>query len=119
MLLVDALKTSYLLAELLVRVELPRSSYFDHQARQRAPEKYVQARLTLSEVFERNHRCYGYRRMQVALNQEQVNLSEKVVRRLMKQEHLEAASPKRRRYGSYQGEIDTAPENLINRDFKA
>jgi putative transposase len=46
-------------------------------------------------------------------------LSEKVVRRLMKQENLIAATPKRRRYGSYLGEISPAPENLINRDFRS
>lgn len=43
-------------------------------------------------------------------------ISEKVVRRLMEQEGLVAAAPKRRRYGSYLGEISPAPENLLNRD---
>ena len=37
----------------------------------------------------------------------------------MKQEQLVAAVTKRRRYSSYLGEIDPAPENLINRDFQA
>jgi putative transposase len=46
-------------------------------------------------------------------------VSEKVVQRLMKQESLVVAKPKRRRYGSYLGEISPAPENLINRDFQA
>lgn len=30
-----------------------------------------------------------------------------------------AATPKRRRHGSYLGEISPAPENLINRDFRS
>jgi hypothetical protein len=37
----------------------------------------------------------------------------------MKQESLVVAKPKRRRYGSYLGEISPAPENLVNRDFQA
>ena len=37
----------------------------------------------------------------------------------MKQEQLSAATTRRRRYGSYAGEIGPAPENLINRDFRA
>jgi putative transposase len=37
----------------------------------------------------------------------------------MKQECLVAATTKRRRYGSYLGEISPAPDNLINRDFHA
>jgi len=32
---------------------------------------------------------------------------------------LVAAAPKRRRYGSYVGEISPAPENIVNRDFRA
>lgn len=39
--------------------------------------------------------------------------------RLMKQEGLVAATAKRRRYGSYLGEISPAPDNVINRDFRA
>jgi len=37
----------------------------------------------------------------------------------MKQECLVAVTPNRRRYGSYLGEISPAPDNLINRDFRA
>ena len=48
-----------------------------------------------------------------------MNISEKVVRRLMKRDCLVAATNKRRRYGSYLGEISPAPDNLLNRDFNA
>ena len=37
----------------------------------------------------------------------------------MKQESLVAAVPRRRRYGSYMGEIGPAPENLLQRAFSA
>lgn len=37
----------------------------------------------------------------------------------MKQERLIVASQKKRRYQSYMGEISPAPENIINRDFRA
>ena len=37
----------------------------------------------------------------------------------MKQQGLVVSTKKRRRYGSYLGEISPAPENLINRDFQA
>jgi len=37
----------------------------------------------------------------------------------MKQKCMVVAKPKRRRYGSYLGEISPAPENLVNRDFTA
>ena len=53
------------------------------------------------------------------LSRQCVRLSEKVVQRLMKQECLVVAKPKRRRYGSYLGEVSLAPENLVKRDFTA
>jgi hypothetical protein len=98
---------------------LPRSSYFYHRARLQVADKYVEVRLAMSDIFERNYSCYGYRRMQASLTRQSVNISEKVVRRLMKQESLVPVMRKRRRYGSYMGEISPAPDNLLNRDFSA
>jgi len=118
-LLVDALRQTYTLAELLTEVSLPRSCYFHHRARLDAADRYVDVRRTMTEIFERNHRCYGYRRIQASLNKLSISISEKVVQRLMKQECLVAATPKRRRYGSYLGEISPAPDNLMNRDYQA
>jgi putative transposase len=117
--LVDALRHTYTLTELLNEVGLARSSYFYHRARLDVADKYVEVRRTMTDIFERNHRCYGYRRMQASLSRQCVCVSEKVVQRLMKQECLVAATPKRRRYGSYLGEISPAPVNLLNRDFSA
>ena len=118
-LLVDALRETYALPELLAELDLARSSYFYHRAQMRGADKYAEVRLAITDVFERNHSCYGYRRLRASLGRQHVLISEKVVRRLMKQEGLIVAAPKRRRYGSYLGEISPAPENLINRDFQA
>lgn len=57
--------------------------------------------------------------MRAALGRRQLHLSEKVVPRLMKQEGLSVPARKKRRYGSYLGEISPAPDNLLNRDFQA
>jgi transposase InsO family protein/transposase-like protein len=117
--LVDALRQNYALTDLLGEVDLPRSSYFYQRARLQVADKYADARQAMTNIFERNYRCYGYRRMHASLSDQSVNISEKVVRRLMKQECLVAATSKRRRYGSYMGEISPAPDNLLNRDFSA
>ena len=47
-----------------------------------------------------------------------MTVSEKVVRRLMKEERLVAATSKRRRYGCT-WERSAPPDNLLNRDFRA
>jgi len=117
--LVDALRPTYTLTELLREVGLPRSSYFYHRARLDVADKYLEVRRAMTDIFERNYRCYGYRRMRASLTRQCVNISEKVVQRLMKQECLVAVTRKRRRYGSYMGEISPAPDNLLNRDFSA
>lgn len=118
-LLVDALRSIYTVTELLCELNLPRSSYFYHRARLGAGDKYAEVRQAMTNIFERNYRCYGYRRLHASLGDQCVNVSEKVVRRLMKQERLVAATSKRRRYGSYMGEISPAPDNVLNRDFSA
>ena len=118
-LLVDALKQTHALSDLLARLGLARSSYFYHRARLQVADKYGDVRRTIADIFERNHRCYGYRRIHASLGRQDVSISEKVVQRLMKQERLVVAAKKRRRYASYMGEIGPAPENLIDRDFQA
>lgn len=117
--LVDALRQTYSLSELLEALGLARSSYFYHRARMQVAKKYSDVRRAMADIFERNHRCYGYRRMRASLSRQRVRRSEKVVDRLMKQECLMVAKPKRRRYGSYLGEISPGPENLLNRNFTA
>ncbi|MDR6208069.1 transposase InsO family protein [Paraburkholderia graminis] len=117
--LVDALKQTYALSELLAALGLARSSYFYHRARLLVGDRHADARRVIADIFELNHRCYGYRRIRAALIRQRVFISEKVVRRLMRQEGLAAATTRRRRYGSYRGEISPAPENILNRDFYA
>jgi transposase-like protein len=117
--LVDALKQTYALTELLAALGLARSSYFYHRARLLVADRHADARRVIADIFELNHYCYGYRRIRAALIRQQIFISEKAVRRLMRQEGLAAATTRRRRYGSYRGEISPAPENIINREFYA
>lgn len=117
--LVDALRSTHALSDLLAEVKLPRSSYFYHRGRLGLGEKYATVRAVMTDIFEQNYRCYGSRRMHATLVRQSVTISEKVVRRLMKQESMVAVLRKRRRYGSYMGEISPAADNLLNRDFSA
>ena len=118
-LLVDALKQTHALPDLLARLSLARSSYFYHRARLWVADKYGDVRRTIADIFESNHRCYGYRRIHASLSRQDVSISEKVVQRLMKQDRLIVFTKKRRPYASYLGELTPAPDNLINRDFQA
>ncbi len=122
-LLVDALKHTYTLSELFAELDLARSSYFYHCARLKSPDKYADARVAITDVFQSNHRCYGYRRMRAALGRRQLHISEKVVQRLMKQERLVVAAipwltqshripGESRTYGINQSKIYAAPPDV-------
>jgi len=116
---VDALRHVHPTAWLLGALQLARSSYFYHRASLCMGDKYAIIRTTMAEIFNDNYRCYGYRRLHAMLQHEGLVLSEKVVRRLMVEEQLVVSRSRRRRYSSYCGEIGSAPDNLIARDFKA
>ena len=116
---VDALRNAFPLSDLLRSLKLARSTYFYHRMRQTLPDKYAQVRATIRNLFEDNYRCYGYRRIDGALRREGVRLSEKVVRRLMAEEHLIVQTPRRRRFSAYAGDPTPAAPNLLNRDFHA
>ncbi|MFS8981610.1 IS3 family transposase [Cupriavidus necator] len=113
---VDALKATYSLSELLRVIGLARSSYFYHKTGLSLRDKYADVRTDVVDIFNSNHRCYGYRRIHAMLCQRDIRISEKIVRRLMVEEQLSVHRPLRR-YSSYSGEIGTAPENLVARDF--
>ena len=63
--------------------------------------------------------CYGYRRLHAVLKGLGRSVSEKVIRRVMKEERLVVRNIRRRHYNSYLGEISPAAPNLINRNFHA
>lgn len=56
--LVDALRRAHAVKELLAALGLARSSYFYHRNQISLGDRYVEVRRTLSEIFERNRRCY-------------------------------------------------------------
>lgn len=111
-LLVDALRTTYKVSELLEQVEMPRSSYFYHRKRLEQPEKYAELRRTVTEIFHANKRCYGYRRVHWEVKRCGFSISE-IIRRVMAEEGLVVVTTRRRWYSAYNGEIWVFPE-LVN-----
>ena len=116
-LLIDALRNTYSLAELLKQLKIPKSSYFYHNKRLLRPEKYTALRNMVKEIFHENQSRYGYRRIHMVVGRTGKHVSEKVIRRLMTEEQLKVLYRKRRKYTSYKGEISPAVENVIERDF--
>ncbi len=73
----------------------------------------------IRDLFDGNYRCYGYRRIDKALRNQGVRLSEKVVRRLTAEESLTVQAPRRQCFSAYAEDPTPAVPNLLNRDFHA
>lgn len=116
---IDALRNRYLLKDLLLILNLAKSSYCYQESSLRRPDKYAKLRVDIRSAFEESSQRYGYRRLHMVLISDGFPLSEKVVRRIMQEEGLVVYQKRRRKYSSYKGEISPEVENLLKRDFHA
>lgn len=91
-------------------LDIPRSTYYYHLARA-GRDRGAGIRGAVRDAFERCGRR-GYRAVRVQLRRDGVRVSEKVVRRLMRELGLAARRRRRRRWSSYAGEASPAPPNL-------
>ena len=101
-------------------LRISKSSYEYHRARL-GRDKYADLRREVRSLSEEGRRAWGYRVIWARLRRRGIRVSEKVVRRSMREEDVGAvyAKRRRRRYSSYAGEISKAPPNLVGRDFRA
>lgn len=116
---IGVLRERYPLNELLECLAMPKSSYFYHHAALSMPDKYSELRERVRAAFALAGGRYGYRRIHAVLTRDNKTVSEKVVRRLMREENLVVVGCKKRKYNSYKGEISPPVPNLIERDFHA
>ena len=116
---IDALRDQYKLKDLLSVLHIAKSSYCYNAAVLRAPDKYADVRSRVTDLFYSVSKRYGYRRIHVLLKRENIIVSEKVVRRIMREESLVVPFVKMKKYSSYVGEVTPAVENLVKRDFHA
>ncbi len=72
----------------------------------------------ITEIFEKNHRKYGYPRITQELKNRGYTVNKKRVAKLMKENGL-SACPKKRKYHSYKGLVGKAAPNLLHQDFQA
>ncbi len=117
--IIDVLKNKYSLPALLDKLQLSKSSYYYQEHAINKEDKYAEVRYRTIELFIENKERYGYRRIHALLKREDIIISEKIVRRIMREELLFVKTKKARKYNSYQGEISSAVENIIDRNFYA
>lgn len=132
--LADSLAPRFGLARALEALSLPRSTHYHHRSRRGAPDPYAALRPLVRASFERSGGTYGAERVWADLRSGEgapqrargaasldparpVAASEKVVRRIMREEGLAARSSagEPRAYSSYAGEegLRGAPNLLL------
>lgn len=116
---IDVLRKSFKLKDLLEVLELSKSSYFYQRNAQARADKYAQVKEQIIETFNQSYQCYGYRRIWYSLRRVSTRISEKVVRKLMQQEGLHVYYPRKRKFCSYCGEVSPEVPNLLKRNFRA
>lgn len=116
---IGALRSKYKLHELLYVFHMAKSSYCYQQAALNAPDKYADLRVKIHTVFDESSSRYGYRRIHCSLKNEELTVSEKIIRRIMQEDNLIVPNNKRKKYNSYKGEITPGVPNVIERDFHA
>ena len=118
--LINALRGTYSLKILLSEIKIAKSSYCYQTNVLKAQDKYLALRSKIKTVFTEAYCSYGYRRIHAHLKNAGITVSEKIVRRIMQQEHLIVPyTTHKRKYSSYKGEISPEVDNLIQRDFSA
>lgn len=122
---VDALKAGFSVSALCERLRIPRCSYYYARNAAARPDKYSDVRRRVRAIFERSRETFGSERIWGALRrgddgEAPTVVSEKAVRRLMREEGLSVIYDRRKRaYSSYKGEVSAHPGNLVKRDFHA
>ena len=96
-----------------------KSSYFYQANALKRPDKYYDLRSLIIDIFDNSKGTYGYRRVHMELKNKTRTVSEKVVKRIMREAGLIVKQPKIKKYNSYKGEISPAVPNIIDRDFHA
>ena len=115
--LIREFKGKYSLNVLLKILKLNKSTYYyanQHFNQQNCDNQTLEDEIL--EIFEENYRHYGWPRITLELQKRGYRVNHKKVYKLMTKMGLKA-TPKRRKYSSYYGEVGRIAPNVLARDF--
>jgi len=105
--------------EVTAFLKISKTSYSYHLKAMKAEDRYAKHRERIKALFRENDGNYGYRRIWAELRKEGLRISEKVVRKIMRQEGLVVVYCSMSKYSSYKGDVSPAVENHVKRSFHA
>lgn len=98
--------------------EVSRSGYYDYVKRLGMPEKDAPLAAEIAQIQKKCRNTYGYRRMQISLENKGIHRDPKTILRVMKKYGL-LSEIRRRRKWVQMGQHIHKYENLLNRNFAA
>ena len=110
-------KDKYSISEMCRFFEVSRSGYYGFVSRMDIPEKDLPLAEKIRECQEKCGKTYGYRRVHIWLEKQNIHHDPKTVLRVMQKYNL-LSVVRRKKYRNY-GECLHRYPNLLNRDFKA
>ncbi len=81
-------------------------------------DKYEEVKKAIQEIYKKNQKAYGYRRIALDLRSIGYKISLKTVYKLMKSLNIKGKKFKRK-YNSYKGTVGNIAQNYLDRKFKA
>lgn len=104
--------------DLLKLSGMPRSSFYYYLKQISKPDKYLETKAVIKEIYHENKGRYGYRRITMELHNRGYHINHKTVLRLMNVCNIKC-QVRIRKYRSYKGEVGKIAANVLKRNFKA
>lgn len=98
--------------------KITRSTYYYYLKIFNKPDKYVNIKKQILEIWDKHKGRYGYRRITLELRNLGIIINHKTVQKLMKILELKCIV-RMKKYKSYKGDVGKTAPNIISRDFKA
>ncbi|MCD8161141.1 MAG: IS3 family transposase [Clostridiales bacterium] len=111
-------RQEYPVSEMCSFFEMSRSGYYDYVKRLGMPEKDAPLAAEIAQIQKKCRNTYGYRRMQISLENKGIHRDPKTILRVMKKYGL-LSEIRRRRKWVQMGQHIHKYENLLNRNFAA
>ena len=123
---IDAHRDQYGVESICKLLPIAPSTYYEHKARERDPERTpkrlqrdAELRGSIRRVWEQNFQAYGARKVWKQLRREQIPVARCTVERLMRQEGLRGVVRGRRKRTTIANDLFEKPLDRVQRRFVA
>ncbi len=119
--LIDAERADYAVVKMCQWLEVSKSGYYEWCNREASATELRREdlKVKIKQIFDDSHETYGYRRVHVELGRQGEDVSDELVRQLMREQGLVACQPRPYKPATtVQGDEAGIPD-LVARDFTA